>query len=158
MDTGNHACAASLMSYASGGGIWEIIIAGAIAAAPDIVGAYGNLVKKDEYKLYNEAHSDGALIWSLIALMASISSSIVFGWWFISIGIFGYSLHLLLDKISHGEGKHWWLWSERAFLNYSLWFVLCVIALFVNPIHPWFAMMGGIWACLVAAYCQVKYN
>lgn len=161
MDSGQHAYAPALATYSRGGDWHEVLLSGFIGVLPDILGWIGTQFRKDQYALYNLAHSIGA---GFIADAIGLASLFVYFatgtalFLFVAFGCLGYSLHLFLDSFTHVEGKRWWLWSERAFWNYSLWFALCIIALFVNPMHPWFAMIGGIWGCGVLAYCQVKYN
>ena len=94
--------------------IWALALTGAFfGALPDLFGAYGNLVRHDQWKLYISAHAGhrGEIL-RYIPM---------------------YRLHLFVDSFTHGQGRRWWVWNERLWLEAALWGVnLAIIAWFVK--------------------------
>ena len=94
--------------------IWVLALAGAFfGALPDIFGAYGNLVRHDQWKLYMSAHAGPR---------GHILRYVPMYW-----------LHLFVDSFTHGPGKRWWIWNERLWVEVARWVVnLAIIAWFVR--------------------------
>jgi hypothetical protein len=94
--------------------IWTLFLTGALVGAlPDLIGAYGNLIRRDHWRFYNYAHAGP---------MGEILRYVPMYW-----------LHLFVDSYTHGPGKRWWIWDERLWLEVALWGVnLAVIAWFVR--------------------------
>jgi hypothetical protein len=94
--------------------IWVLALAGAFfGALPDILGAYGNLVRHDQWKLYMSAHAGPR---------GRILRYVPMYW-----------LHLFVDSFTHGPGKRWWIWNERLWVEVALWVVnFAIIAWFVR--------------------------
>jgi hypothetical protein len=94
--------------------ILVLVLAGAFfGALPDLFGAYGNLVRHDQWKLYISAHAGS---WRRILRYVPM-----------------YWLHLSVDSFTHGPGKRWWIWNERLWVEIALWVVnLAIIAWFVR--------------------------
>ncbi len=94
--------------------IWVLALAGAFfGALPDLFGAYGNLVRRDQWKLYMSAHAGHR---------GEILRYVPMYW-----------LHLFVDSFTHGPGKRWWVWNERLWVEAALWVVnLAIIAWFVR--------------------------
>ncbi|HUI09347.1 MAG TPA: hypothetical protein VL221_03410 [Bacteroidota bacterium] len=94
--------------------LWTLGAVGAFfGALPDIVGAYGIIIRGDQWRLYNVAHFG-----KLKRILQYVPM---------------YSLHLYVDSFTHGPGKRWWEWNERLWLEVLLWVVNgTVIALFVR--------------------------
>ena len=94
--------------------IWALALAGAFfGALPDLFGAYGNMVRHDQWKLYISAHA---------GQRGEILRHIPMYW-----------LHLFVDSFTHGAGKRWWVWNERLWVEIALWAVnLAIIAWFVR--------------------------
>jgi len=161
MDTFQHAYTPALAVYAFNGSVLEAVVAGAIGAAPDILGAYGTAIKKDQYELYNKVHSfEAGLILFGIGFILSVLGFIYCSFyctsWFYSltIGCVGYILHLLLDTQTHGKGKSWWIPSERLVLEIAAWIILIGLSIFVNLS---LAISCVVWTIGVYIYCERKY-
>jgi len=94
--------------------IWTIGAVGAFfGALPDIVGAYGLMVRGDQWRLYNIAH---------FGKLKRVLEYVPMYW-----------LHLYVDSFTHGNGKRWWAWDERLWVEVALWLINgTVIALFVR--------------------------
>jgi len=94
--------------------IWVLGAVGAFfGALPDIVGAYGLVVRGDGWRLYNIAH---------FGRLKQVLQYVPMYW-----------LHLYVDSYTHGAGRRWWAWDERLWLEVTLWVVNgAVIALFVR--------------------------
>ena len=94
--------------------IWALALTGALfGALPDLFGAYGNLVRHDQWKLYMSAHAG-----SLEQILRYIPM---------------YWLHLFVDSFTHGPGKRWWIWNERLWIEVALWvFNIAVIVWFTR--------------------------
>jgi hypothetical protein len=94
--------------------IWVLALAGAFfGALPDLFGAYGNLIRHDQWKLYTSAHAGPR---------GEILRYVPMYW-----------LHLFVDSFTHGQGKRWWIWDELLWVEVALWMVnLAIIAWFVR--------------------------
>lgn len=94
--------------------LWALFLTGAFfGALPDLLGAYGNLVRGDRWRLYVSAHS---------GRIGAILRYVPMYW-----------LHLFIDSFTHGPGKRWWIWNERLWIETALWGVnLVIIAWFVR--------------------------
>jgi hypothetical protein len=94
--------------------IWALALTGAFfGALPDLFGAYGNIVRHDQWKLYMSAHAGS---------MGQILRYIPMYW-----------LHLFVDSFTHGPGKRWWIWNERLWIEVTLWaFNIAVIVWFTR--------------------------
>ena len=125
---------------------WEqMLVAGFIAAFPDIVGFIEKVVKwksdATTWNWYIEAHKD--MYWKLALALGTMNllfgllalpvfSSFTSSWLLtLSAGCFGYAVHLLLDKQTHGAGKRWWIFGERLWAEMLVWGVLIMITLLV---------------------------
>jgi len=95
---------------------WLWILGGVGAffgALPDIVGAYGLVVRDDQWRLYSVAH---------FGKLKQVLQYVPMYW-----------LHLYVDSYTHGTGRRWWVWDERLWVEVSLWLVnAAVITLFVR--------------------------
>ena len=94
--------------------LWSLITIGALlGGAPDLIGWYGYRIEHDKWQLYENAHT------------GPISDIL----WYIPMS----ALHLYLDKVTHGLGDRWDLWSKRTMLEAALWVVnISIIILFVK--------------------------
>ncbi len=82
--------------------LWTLAGLGAFfGALPDLIGAWGNFILHDHWRLYGSAHY-GAIAQVLRYVPM-------------------YGLHLSVDAATHGPGKHWWFWSERLWMDVLLW-------------------------------------
>jgi hypothetical protein len=93
--------------------LWTLAGAGAFfGALPDIVGAYGNVVRHDHWRLYVSAHAGP---------LGEILRYVPMYW-----------LHLFVDSFTHGPGRRWWVWDERLWVEVTLWMVnAAIIVLYV---------------------------
>jgi hypothetical protein len=88
--------------------LWILCFIGAgFGSLPDLIGAYGNTVLHDHWMLYDQAH---------FGRLASILQYVPM-----------YELHLLVDSFTHGQGKRWWIWDERLWVEILLWVVNGVV-------------------------------
>ncbi len=82
--------------------LWTLAGTGAFfGALPDLLGAWGNFVLHDHWRLYGSAHFG-----SIAAVLQFVPM---------------YGLHLAVDAITHGPGRNWWFWSERLWMDLLLW-------------------------------------
>ena len=101
MDILNHTVGGFLLGYYPTQSLTVGIASGLIASVPDII----PLITCD-YKLYDKIHQ--------------------FKHWMSWIPPI--TLHVFLDKFGHGEGKRWWVWKERMWLELGTWVInLCGI-------------------------------
>lgn len=164
MDSGQHLYTGYLAQYAAGGNGWECLVAGAIAVAPDVIG-FAEKVKfaiqtrkflgslrlsdlKFILTLDNSKWNWYLLAHSKINEIISLSLGLLFSFIYLPVGLgfLGYSLHLFLDRYTHEIGKRWWKKRERLSFEVLAWAILCLIALYVNPIVPWLALLGVLWS------------
>jgi len=84
--------------------LWSVVSLGfVLGMLPDVIGAYGNIIENDNWKLYRRAHhGDIEQVLRYVPM---------------------YSLHLYLDSEMHGEGRRWWRYDERLWLEIVLWVV-----------------------------------
>lgn len=88
--------------------LWILVGLGVFfGTLPDLIGAYGNVIKHDHWTLYRNAH------------FGAIKDVLQY--------VPMYSLHLYLDTQMHGPGHRWWRWDERLWLEVLLWIVNLVI-------------------------------
>jgi len=76
---------------------WLIFFGALIGALPDLIGIYGNYILYDNWNLYLSAHSGS--IYNILRY------TII------------YTIHPYLDTFMHGEGKEWWIWNQRLWLE-----------------------------------------
>ncbi|MBI5471575.1 MAG: hypothetical protein HY961_04445 [Ignavibacteriae bacterium] len=82
--------------------LWSLVGLGAfMGALPDLIGAHGNLIERDNWREYRVAH------------FGEISEVLKF--------VPMYGLHLYMDSLTHSVGHRWWKWNERLWLEASLW-------------------------------------
>ncbi len=93
--------------------LWTLAGTGAFfGALPDLLGAWGNFVLHDHWRLYGDAHSGP---------IAHVLRYVPM-----------YGLHLAVDSLTHGPGHRWWFSSERLWMDAALWAVnLLLISLYV---------------------------
>ncbi len=82
--------------------LWVLGAIGAFfGALPDLLGAYGYLIRHDHMGLYQSAHT-GAI--------ASVLQYVPMYW-----------LHLRVDSVTHGPMHRWWIMGERLWLELLFW-------------------------------------
>ncbi len=102
--------------------LWMLGLAGGVfGALPDLIGAYGNIIRHDHWSLYMSAHS---------GRIAGILRYIPM-----------YGLHLFLDSLGHGPGRRWWLLQERFWLEATLW--LANLLVLVWMVRVWRRRFAG---------------
>lgn len=89
---------------------------------PDLIGAYGNIVERDHWTLYRNAH------------FGAIKNILQY--------IPMYSLHLHLDALMHGPGHRWWRWDERLWLEVLLWVINTIVLVWI--ISSWRRSVGNL--------------
>jgi hypothetical protein len=88
--------------------LWILgLVGGLFGALPDLIGGYGNLVDHDHYRLYVSAHRG-----SIEQVLQYVPM---------------YGLHLVIDTLTHGPGRRWWVWNEGLWLELLLWLVNILI-------------------------------
>lgn len=96
MDIFNHGVQGFLLGYVPTRSITLGVICGVSALIPDLT-----ILKSDNGRLYDKIHYE----WHWLAFIPPIT------------------LHVLLDRLGHGEGKRWWVWKERLWLELLTWVI-----------------------------------
>ena len=111
MDTLNHGVAGYLIFKTVGLPEPVSIVHGVISMMPDIIGFIEKIYYWDSqrWNWYSKVHQ---LKWMRV--------------------IFGWGLHIFLDKYTHGEGKRWWKWNERLWVEVLSWLVLIIFWIFIR--------------------------
>ena len=103
-----------------------------VGALPDLIGMYGTLILKDDWRLYTHAHEPYRFVQvvqrsfkngvrSDMTVNEVPAHKATIAWWLRWLPPYG--LHLFLDKHTHGTGKRWWVWRERLWLEIVGWIV-----------------------------------
>jgi hypothetical protein len=131
-------------------------VAGAIGAAPDIIGFYGSAIKKDDYKLYNLVHSMPFMV-----TVFGVGLGFIPFYWPVGVGLIGYAIHCLLDMWVHdrpsdtGKGTRWWIPAEGLKWNTIAWLLLSFASFFVSIPMGFYSLMVGL---IIHGICEVKYG
>jgi len=109
MDILQHSVQGGLITSVITNDPYIIATGAALGALPDIIGYAEKLIFKNEsWQWYLAAHK---LKWYYLWCLP-------------------YSLHIILDKFTHGDGKRWWKLKERLWLEIVGWILtlgmLCV--------------------------------
>lgn len=155
MDTLQHAYAPVLATYAwSGGEMTPAIVAGIVAAMPDVIEWLEKELRKEpsSWLFYEMLHSStAAIVSTVMGVIVLLSANAGAG--YLCIIFFGYTLHLLLDWPTHGDGKRWYVLGERFLWEALAWGILIALATFVNG---WFVLIGGMTLLVATAIIMGK--
>lgn len=123
MDTIMHGVHGALIRYSLIPHKGYAIVGAIEGIAPDLMGALEKLIKSDKpflkrlsdqryWKWYEKSHLLPSELLHIFALAYT----------FPAIG-----LHIYLDSFTHSEGKRWWVWNERLWLEILLWAITLIL-------------------------------
>lgn len=104
MDTIMHGFVGYLFAFVFFSNVYIILLCILLGVLPDVIGYIEKIIKRNPtaWGWYSKIHYD---------------------WWWLWI-IPPIGLHVLLDRFTHGEGKRWWIYKERLWLEVLLWLLL----------------------------------
>lgn len=128
MSTPNHALAGFAIGRWFSLPLEQCFVIALAGMSPDIIGWVARVIGDSRsWHVYNLAHDSENFAYGCVAVIAI---SLFFGSVIPAFCTFAYGLHLLLDWQTHGEGKRWWVWNERLYLEILSWVILITYLLY----------------------------